>query len=164
MTSKNPPIAAATVFKDPVHILAFGFGSGLSKYAPGTMGTMVAIPIAVVLLHLPLELYIALTSFLFVAGIFICGISAKRLGVHDHPGIVWDEIVGYLITLTATPAGWMWMIVGFILFRFFDIVKPWPLSWIDKTVGGGLGIMLDDAIAGIASCLIMYWAVGSWAS
>jgi len=162
--SKNPKIAASIVFKHPVHLFAFGFGSGLSPLAPGTMGTLAAIPICWVAAKLPLEFYIALLSVLFVAGIFICGYSAKLLNVHDHSGIVWDEIVGYLITMTAAPSGWMWMVVGFVLFRFFDIVKPWPLSWIDRSVGGGLGIMLDDAIAGLISFALMYWAIGAWAS
>ena len=162
--SDDKKIEASIVLKNPIHLLAFGFGSGLSKYAPGTMGTLVAMPLYLLLANLPLEFYIVAVVILLIAGIFICGRSAKLLGVHDHSGIVWDEIVGYLITMTATPSGWMWMVVGFMLFRFFDIVKPWPLSWIDKSVGGGLGIMLDDAIAGIISCLLMYWAVGSWAS
>ena len=160
----NEQIAASVILKNPVHFLAFGFGSGLSKVAPGTMGTLVAIPLCVALSYLPVEFYIAGVVVLFIAGIFICGRSAQMLGIHDHSGIVWDEIVGYLITMTATPSGWMWMVVGFILFRFFDIVKPWPLNWIDRTVKGGLGIMLDDAIAGIVSCLLMYWFVGAWAA
>jgi len=162
--SDNPSIEVATVLKNPVHLLAFGFGSGLSPLAPGTMGTLVAIPICWLLAKLPLEYYIAVVSVLFIVGVFICGRSAKLLGVHDHSGIVWDEIVGYLITMAATPSGWMWMVVGFALFRFFDIVKPWPLSWIDRSVGGGFGIMLDDAIAGIVSCLLMVWAVGAWSA
>lgn len=153
-----------TLLKTPVHFFALGFGSGLSPRAPGTFGTIAAMPIYYVMSGLPLAAYIPLVFVLLIAGIFICGQSARLMQVHDHPGIVWDEIVGYLITMTATPDGWMWMIVGFILFRFFDIVKPWPLNWIDRKVGGGLGIMLDDVIAGIVSCLLMYWAVGSWAS
>jgi len=155
---------SAAIIKSPVHFLAFGFGSGLSPLAPGTMGTLAALPIFWLLAKLPLAYYIAIVLMLFIAGIFICGLSCKRLGVHDHSGIVWDEIVGYLITMTATPSGWMWMVVGFILFRFFDIVKPWPLNWIDRAVGGGLGIMLDDAIAGLICCGLMYWAVFAWSA
>lgn len=81
-------------------------------------------------------------------GIWICGRSAEKLGVHDHPGIVWDEIAGYLVTMIAAPAGWVWIVVGFCLFRLFDIWKPWPIKKIDRGVESGFGIMLDDIIAG----------------
>lgn len=84
-----------------------------------------------------------------IVGIAICDISAKRMGVHDHPGIVWDEFVGYWITMFLAPAGWMWIIIGFVLFRIFDILKPWPIRWLDRHVGGGFGIMIDDVLAGL---------------
>ena len=89
------------------------------------------------------------TVVVALAGIWICGWSAARLGVHDHPGIVWDEIAGYLVTMTLAPAGLGWLVAGFVLFRVFDILKPWPIGWLDRRVGGGLGIMLDDLVAGI---------------
>jgi len=136
----------------PIHFLAFGMGAGCSPSAPGTMGTLMAVAF-----YLPLSMlssftvYAVITAVVVLAGIWICDWSAKDLGVHDHPGIVWDEIAGYLVTMLGAPFGLVWMAVGFALFRFFDIVKPWPISWIDKHVGGGFGIMLDDVIAGIAA-------------
>jgi phosphatidylglycerophosphatase A len=141
---------ASTIIKNPVHFLAFGFGSGLSPVAPGTMGTVVAVPIYVLLTHyLPLTQYLMAVGLLTLVGIAICHKSAQWLGVHDHPGIVWDEIAGFLITMIAAPEGWWWIFTGFLLFRLFDIWKPWPIGAIDKQVSGGLGIMLDDILAGV---------------
>ena len=135
--------------KKPAHLLAFGFGSGLAPYAPGTFGTLVGIPFFLILSLLPVPLYVAVTLVLLVIGIRICDSCSRDLGVHDHGGIVWDEIVGYLIAMIAVPVEWHWMITGFLLFRFFDILKPWPIRWLDKQVHGGFGIMIDDVIAGL---------------
>jgi phosphatidylglycerophosphatase A len=139
----------------PLDFLALGFGSGLMPRAPGTAGTVVAIPVFLWLQALPLAYYLAWTALLFLAGIGICAHATRRLGVPDHPAIVWDEIVGYLVTMTLAPAGWFWIGAGFVLFRLFDIVKPWPIRWLDRQVHGGLGIMLDDLVAGVfaAVCL-----------
>ena len=90
-----------------------------------------------------------------LVGIFLCGKTAKDLNVHDHGGIVWDEFVGFWITMFMAPAGLTWVVIGFVLFRFFDIIKPWPISWIDKKVSGGLGIMLDDIVAGVMAALVL---------
>ena len=90
-----------------------------------------------------------------VMGIYICGQTARDLGVHDHGSIVWDEFVGFWITMFAAPVGWVWVVVGFVLFRFFDIIKPWPISWIDKKITGGFGIMLDDVIAGVMAAVVL---------
>jgi phosphatidylglycerophosphatase A len=135
----------------PVDFLALGFGSGLLPVAPGTAGTVAAIPVYLLLQPLATPYYVALVVLLALVGIAICGQTASRLGVHDHPGIVWDEIVGYLVTMTFAPPGWLWVALGFVLFRLFDIVKPWPIKWCDRQVGGGLGIMLDDLLAGVLS-------------
>lgn len=141
--------------KHPAHFLAFGFGSGCAPKAPGTAGTAVA-----VLLYLPLQ-YLSLTAYLimlvvsFLVGIWLCGQASKTLGVHDHGGIVWDEFVGYWITMIAAPSGWMWMLLGFMLFRLFDIWKPQPIRYVDKYVQGGFGIMIDDVLAGIYALAIM---------
>jgi len=138
----------ASVLRKPVHLLAFGFGSGLAPKAPGTFGTLAAVPLYLLLNQLPLGAYALALIVLFGFGIWICDKTAKDLGVHDHGGIVWDEFVGYWITMLAAPPQWWWIVVGFVLFRFFDIVKPFPISWLDKRVHGGIGIMLDDAVAG----------------
>ena len=148
-SEKNTPVKPGTVFSDPVHFLAFGFGAGLMPVAPGTFGTLVAIPLYLLMRPLPVLWYLPVVLGLLLAGIWLCGRSAEKLGVHDHGGIVWDEIVGLLITLFLTPAGWLWIGLGFVLFRFFDIVKPWPIRWLDRQISGGFGIMLDDVLAGI---------------
>lgn len=144
-----------TVLTSPVHFLAFGFGSGLSPKAPGTMGTLAAIPLYLLLMNLPLTGYLLAVLLISVAGIWICGESSLRLGVHDHGGIVWDEFAGFLLTMTAAPQGWAWIVLGFALFRLFDIWKPWPVRVADRQLHGGLGIMLDDILAGIYAWLVL---------
>jgi len=140
---------------NPAHMLAFGFGAGCSPKAPGTMGTLLAVGIYLPLSRLPLEAYGVVLVVVILAGIWLCDKAARDLGVHDHPGIVWDEIAGYLLTMLAAPEGWVWVVVGFILFRLFDIWKPWPIGWLDLKVGGGLGIMLDDLVAGVFAALCL---------
>jgi phosphatidylglycerophosphatase A len=105
---------------------------------------------------LPLPVYLVLTALLGLAGIWLCGYTARALGVHDHGGIVWDEIVGLLITLIAVPPDWRWLLAGFLLFRLFDILKPWPIRWLDRRVGGGFGIMIDDVLAGLFALLCLH--------
>ncbi|MGI9282887.1 MAG: phosphatidylglycerophosphatase A family protein [Endozoicomonas sp.] len=138
-----------SVWKNPVHFFAFGLGSGLSPVAPGTFGTVAAIPFYLMFQYLPLWNYLLVLAVSIVLGIWLCGKTSRDLGVHDHPGIVWDEFVGYWITMLLAPSGWEWVLIGFILFRIFDIWKPWPIGWLDRKVHGGLGIMIDDIIAGI---------------
>ena len=141
--------------KKPIHLLAFGFGSGLAPVAPGTFGTLAAVPLYLLLAPLPLPAYLAVVTAVSLAGIWICGRASRDLGVHDHPGIVWDEIAGFLVTMTAAPRGWSWLLLGFLLFRLFDIFKPWPIGWLDRRVRGGLGIMLDDLLAGAFAWLVL---------
>ncbi len=136
-------------WSNPIHLAAFGFGAGAMPKAPGTWGTLVAIPLYALMADLTLWPYLAVTLLLCLVGIWLCHVTAADLKVHDHPGIVWDEIVGYLITMIAAPEGWLWWLVGFVLFRFFDILKPWPIKVVDRDVGGGFGIMLDDVLAGL---------------
>jgi phosphatidylglycerophosphatase A len=141
--------APRSVFHNPIHFLAFGLGSGAMPFAPGTFGTLAAVPLYLLFASLPLGWYLLMLIAAFGIGIYLCERTANDLGVHDHGGIVWDEFVGYWITMAAAPAGWQWLVAGFVLFRFFDILKPFPISWLDKHVGGGLGIMIDDGIAGM---------------
>ncbi len=148
-----------TLLKHPVHFLALGFGSGLASKAPGTFGTLAAIPFFLLMLLLPAWAYVLVLVVSFALGIYFCQSAADDFGVHDHPAIVWDEFVGLWVTLLPLVFigfTWYWLFVGFVLFRLFDIVKPWPISYIDKQVHGGLGIMLDDVLAGIAA------AIGLW--
>lgn len=142
----------------PLHLLAVGFGAGLLKPAPGTWGTAIAVPLFFLLSALvnSLSIYVVIVILLTLAGIKICDQAASDAGVHDHKAIVWDEIAGFLITMIAVPATLSNAFVGFLLFRFFDIVKPWPIGYIDRKVSGGLGIMLDDVIAGIFSLVCMH--------
>ena len=144
------------ILKDPVLFLAFGFGSGLAKKAPGTFGTLAAIPIYWLLVHTNAVIYSVTTLLICFSGIWICGKAAEKLGVHDHPGIVWDEIAGLLVTLWWTEFSWAMLLAGFILFRLFDIVKPWPIKRVDQEVQGGFGIMLDDILAGLLAALVLY--------
>jgi len=116
---------------------------------------VVAIPVYLLLQPLSVPVYIALVAALFIAGIPVCAHTARRMGVHDHPAIVWDEIVGYLVTMTFAPPGGLWMAAGFVLFRLFDIAKPWPIRLLDRSVGGGFGIMADDLLAGIAAAAVL---------
>jgi len=150
-----------TVLTDPVHFLAFGFGAGLAPVAPGTWGTLVAVPIWVGLAELDIPLRVAAVVAVCLAGFWLCGESARRLGEHDHPGIVWDEIAGYLLAMLAAPAGWIWIVTGFCLFRLFDIWKPWPIRELDRGLSGGIGIMMDDLVAGVFAAAVMlvarYW-------
>ena len=143
------------ILANPIHLLAFGFGAGLSPKAPGTMGTIVAVLIYLLLPSMPPIIYAGLMLLSFVFGIWICGKTAEDLGVHDHGGIVWDEFVGYWITMFMAPSGLFWVLLGFGLFRLLDIFKPWPIKWADKELAGGLGIMLDDVLAGIMAALCM---------
>jgi len=137
------------ILGDPVLFLAFGFGSGLAKKAPGTFGTAAAIPLYALLVQADMLIYSLLTISVTLAGVWICGVAAEKLGEHDFGGIVWDEIAGFLITMWLVPFTWQAFMSGFILFRLFDILKPWPIKAIDRHVQGGLGIMLDDVLAGV---------------
>jgi len=148
------------MLSNPIHLLSLGFGSGLSPHAPGTMGTLVAIPLYLLLSQLELWPYLIVVAAGFLLGIYLCDKTSKALGVHDHSGIVWDEIIGYWITMIAIPAvTWQWILAGFVLFRFFDIVKPWPVKIADKRVPGGFGIMFDDLLAGLyaLACIQISW-------
>jgi phosphatidylglycerophosphatase A len=153
--NEGPENLARTVLTDPVHILAFGFGTGLSPVAPGTVGSLVGVFFAWLTLDLGLPLQLAVAAAISVAGVWICGESARRIGVHDHGGIVWDEIAGMYITLLAAPATIAAWVLGFVLFRAFDIAKPWPIRDLDHRLGGGLGIMLDDLAAALYALILL---------
>ena len=146
---------ARQVLTDPVHLLAFGLGTGLAPFAPGTVGSLLGVLLAWLTLDLGLLAQIGVAAGLFVAGIWICGESARRLGIHDHGGIVWDEIAGMYVTLLVAPFTLSAWILAFLLFRAFDIVKPWPIRDLDHRLGGGLGIMLDDLVAALYAAILL---------
>lgn len=145
-----------TPFRSLAQFLAFGFGSGLSPKAPGTAGTLAAIPLYLLLSLLDLPLYSGAVVLALLAGIYLCDVASRELGVHDHPGIVWDEFVGFWITMWALPVSWQSLLAGFLLFRLLDIAKPWPIRVLDRRVAGGFGIMVDDVVAGILSCALLH--------
>ena len=153
--------APKSVWRNPIHFLAFGLGSGASPYAPGTSGTAMAVAIYCLLPEMSVLGYAVFLVITSLVGIYLCDKTSKDLGVHDHGGIVWDEFVGYWITMFLAPSGWIWIILGFIFFRIFDIWKPWPIKWVDKEVHGGVGIMLDDILVGIIAALCIQ-ALAFW--
>lgn len=151
-SSKN---LARTVMTDPVHFLAFGFGTGLAPFAPGTFGSLPGVLLFWLTMGFGLYVQLGVALALVLAGIWICGESARRIGVHDHGGIVWDEIAGMYVTLLiapATPLGWA---LAFVLFRVMDIVKPWPIRDLDHRLKGGVGIMLDDLAAALYASVLL---------
>ena len=153
-------VTARQVFTDPVNFLAFGFGTGLAPKAPGTVGSLPGVLLAWLTLPLAMEWRIGVAVGFIVLGIWICGESARRIGVHDHPGIVWDEIAGMYLALLVVPPQIVLWALGFGLFRLFDIWKPWPIRDLDHRLAGGTGIMLDDLVAALYAASIM--AIGGW--
>ena len=161
MADVNPSFKE--LLQNPIHFLAFGFGSGLAPVAPGTFGTLASVPLFCLMAQFNVWIYIAITLAVCAVGIHICGKTAQDLGVHDHGGIVWDEFAGFFITMLPIQLVgpidslhfWVITAVGFAVFRLFDALKPWPISWLDKNLDGGMGIMLDDLLAGFFSLLVV---------
>ncbi|MAD58154.1 MAG: phosphatidylglycerophosphatase A [Porticoccus sp.] len=156
MRSLNPNFRQ--LLQNPIHLLAFGFGAGLFVKAPGTVGTLLGILVWVFLAKLAIASYIIVLVIVTLFGVYICGKTAKDLKAHDHSGIVWDEIVGIWLAMIMIPVSWGWILASFLLFRFLDILKPWPISWLDKNVSGGIGIMADDLLAGAFTSTILFLA------
>jgi phosphatidylglycerophosphatase A len=150
----------ASVWSNPIHFAAFGFGSGTAPYAPGTFGTLAAIPLYwLMVTWLPATAYAFVVVAMFVFGVWICDRTERDIGVHDHSGIVWDEFVGYLVTMWMVPVTWGWAIAGFFAFRLFDIWKPWPVRQAERRFNGGFGNMVDDLLAGIYACISLHVAL-----
>ncbi|MCA6219768.1 phosphatidylglycerophosphatase A [Photorhabdus antumapuensis] len=142
---------------NPWHLLATGFGSGLSPVVPGTMGSAAAIPFWLLLIQFPAWVCWLVIIVGMFFGIMICQRTSDDMKVHDHGSIVWDEFIGMWITLMAIPVvNWQWVLIGFMVFRILDMWKPWPIRWFDRYVHGGLGIMLDDIIAAVFSFVIVW--------
>ena len=145
----------ARLLRDPGHFLALGAGSGLMPRGPGTAGTLVGVLAYGALCNLDKTVYLGIVAALFAIGIPLCRRTAEALGQHDHPAIVWDEIVGFLLTMAFTVPSILGCVIAFAAFRIFDIFKPWPIRAVDRGVGGGLGIMLDDLLAAIFAGLLL---------
>ena len=143
------------------HWIAFGFGSGLAPWAPGTFGTLAAVPLYWLLQPLSLAAYLALLLVLSGIGVWACSRTARDLGSNDPSAIVWDEVLGYLLAMAGSPGGWSWVLAGFVVFRLFDIWKPWPVRVLDQRVGGGLGIILDDLAAGAMTWAVLWLAAAA---
>ncbi len=137
------------LFEHPAHFFSLGFGSGLAPKAPGTFGTLIGLPVFLLIIHFTLITQLSIILWLFLWGIYCCNKTAKALGVADHGGIVWDEIVAIMLVLTFTPNQWQWWLIAFLLFRLFDIWKPYPIRQFDANLKGGFGVMFDDLLAAI---------------
>lgn len=144
-----------SMWQKPSHFIAFGLGSGAMPVAPGTFGTLMSIPFFLLLQHLPVCWYVILLILLTYAAIKLCDTVQRELKVHDHHGMVIDEFIGYWVTMIAAPRGWGWVILGFILFRIFDIWKPGPIGWLDRNARGGFGVIIDDVAAGVVACIVL---------
>lgn len=162
MATSTSDAVVTPSMRDPVQLLAFGFGSGLAPRAPGTFGSLAAIPLYLLFAHQAPGFYAAVVLATAAAGVWICGRASERLGVHDHSGIVWDEFVGMWIALWAVPVTPLGIAAAFVAFRVFDILKPWPIGWLDRHTQGGFGIMIDDVVAGVFACVVVHLALGAW--
>ncbi len=151
----------AFLFSHPAHLLALGLGVGLARRAPGTWGTLLAYPIYFPLASLAPQLYWPLILLGIVLGVWACERTGKALGVADHGSIVWDEIAAFLVVLPFAPPSPWGLALAFVLFRLFDIVKPFPIGWLDAHLRGGLGVMLDDLLAAAYSILCL-WSIAQW--
>lgn len=155
MRTYTPPPVPASLWQKPLHFIAFGFGSGAMPWAPGTFGTLIAIPFYLVLTSLSHAVYLCLLLPIIAGSVLICDRVSRETNTHDHQGMCLDEIVGFLVAMAGAPTGILWITAGFILFRLFDIWKPWPISWMDEHISGGAGMILDDVAAGILTAVIL---------
>ncbi len=158
MRQYQVPTTPDSIWQNPLHFIAFGFGSGALPIAPGTFGTLMAIPFYLALAPLSTPFYITIVFMCTLAAIWLCGRVSREIAVDDHQGMCLDEIIGFLVTMTGAPHHIGYLFAGFLLFRLFDIVKPWPIGWLDTHLHGGTGMILDDVLAGIYSLCILQLA------
>lgn len=149
-----PPVPES-IWKNPWHFIAFGFGTGAIPVAPGTFGTLIAIPFYLYLETYSNTTYLVMTIIIAIFSMWLCEKVSREINIEDHQGMCIDEIVGYLVTMINAPYGLGWIVLGFVLFRIFDIWKPWPIKQIDSQVKGGIGMILDDILAGVYSLIII---------
>ena len=141
-----------------MHFIAFGFGSGAAPFAPGTFGTLMAIPFYLLLSLLPLSAYLLFVAAFIIITSWLCDRISRETNTDDHPGMCIDEFAGFFVTMIAAPAGWAWILTGFVLFRLFDIWKPWPISYADENIHGGFGMIFDDVLAGLYALAIIQFS------
>ncbi len=154
-SKKDAPPVPEIVWKDPVWFFAFGLGSGAMPFMPGTFGTLMAIPFYLLLQPLSLTAYLIFVIVFIAASSWASERCSRDIQFHDHPGMCIDEFAGFFVTMIHAPHGWGWVLYGFLLFRLFDIWKPWPIHVLDEKVHGGFGMILDDVVAGIFACIII---------
>ncbi len=152
---KSPPDVPQAVWEKPLYFIGFGLGSGAIPFAPGTFGTLLAIPFYLLLAKLSLIAYVIFLVIFIAFSSWVSERLSKEIKLHDHPGMNIDEFAGFFVTMLNAPLGWGWVVLGFILFRLFDIFKPWPIRYIDENVHGGFGMILDDVVAGLFACFII---------
>jgi len=153
---------SAKLLRDPVCFLALGGGSGLAPRAPGTFGTLPAVPLVLWLQTVPVEVYAVVVAVMAAAGVPLCAVAEKKLNRRDHPAIVWDEITGFTAAMLFAPAGLAWLAAGFVLFRAVDIFKPWPINVVNAKMHGGAGIMADDLLAAAVKGVVLFAAGAGW--
>lgn len=151
--------APRSIWTNPIDFIAAAFGAGAMPIAPGTFGTLAAIPFIYWLSQFNFFIYFIVTLVLVIGGIFICDRAGKDFGVTDHSAIVWDEFAAFFIVMMGIPMNWFLILAGFLLFRFFDILKPGPIRWLENHMPGGLGVMMDDVLAGLISWFILFFVV-----
>jgi phosphatidylglycerophosphatase A len=137
----------AFAYSHPAHVIAFGFGAGLARFAPGTFGTLAGWPLGWLLAGAHPAVIFPLLAAAFLVGVWACGVTARHLGIHDHGSMVWDEIVAFMLVSALLPRELGWQLAGFLAFRAFDIGKPPPIRWIERRYQGGFGVMFDDLVA-----------------
>ncbi|RDI45175.1 phosphatidylglycerophosphatase A family protein [Aquicella lusitana] len=150
----SPPVPAA-VWQNPLYFIAFGLGSGAVPFAPGTFGTLMAIPFYLLLRPLPLGIYLLVVLAFVILSSLLCEHISRNIHLHDHPGMCIDEFAGFFVAMINAPHGFSWILLGFLLFRLFDIWKPWPIYFLDKNVHGGFGMVLDDVVAGLYAMIVI---------
>jgi phosphatidylglycerophosphatase A len=143
------------MFSHPAHLLAFGFGAGLAPFAPGTFGTLLGWAIGWALGGISPGLVLLAAALLFLLGMWACELTGRHLGVADHGAMVWDEVVAFLLIVALLPRELAWQAAGFVAFRFFDIVKPPPIRYLERRYGGGFGVMFDDIVAAAYALLLL---------
>lgn len=145
-----------SIWRNPVHFIACGFGTGAMPFMPGTFGSALGVVLYLMLTQLSLTTYLIAVFLLLAVGVYLCHATNNDFGIEDSSAIVWDELASFPIVMIAIPLTWYYVLAGFLLFRIFDIAKPWPIRWFDETVHGGLGVMLDDVIAALLSWVVLY--------
>jgi len=144
------------ICRHPVYFIGCGFGIGLLPWMPGTWATLAAVPLVIALSSLPILHYLLIVVAMIVAGIYLCGKTNRDLGYDDHPAVVWDEIATFPLAMLGIPITWYYLLTGFALFRIFDILKPGPIGYVDRHWHGGVGIMLDDVLAALATLGLLH--------